>query len=48
MTRGIEYGVDMKKFILSKMHIGYEAVQNDIMEQAVKYIRQNTRPGDQV
>ncbi len=38
----------MKKFILSDLHIGYEGAQYDALEQAITYIRQEAKAGDEI
>jgi UDP-2,3-diacylglucosamine pyrophosphatase LpxH len=39
---------DKKKFILSDLHIGHEQSQYPVMEQAIQYIRDNARSGDEI
>lgn len=38
----------MKRFILSDLHIGHKDAQYDVMDQAITYIRQEARPGDEI
>jgi UDP-2,3-diacylglucosamine pyrophosphatase LpxH len=38
----------MKTFILSDLHIGFEGSQYDVMDQAIKYIRAEAKPGDSI
>jgi UDP-2,3-diacylglucosamine pyrophosphatase LpxH len=38
----------LKKFILSDLHIGHKDAQYDAMEQAIIYIRQEAKPGDEI
>jgi UDP-2,3-diacylglucosamine pyrophosphatase LpxH len=39
---------ELKKFILSDMHIGHKDAQYDAMEQAITYIRKESEPGDEI
>ena len=38
----------MKKFILSDLHIGLKYAQYDVMDQAITYIRQEAKAGDEI
>jgi|WetSurMetagenome_2_1015567.scaffolds.fasta_scaffold235728_1 UDP-2,3-diacylglucosamine pyrophosphatase LpxH len=38
----------MKKFILSDLHIGHKDAQYNVMDQAISYIRQEAKPGDEI
>jgi len=38
----------VRVFILSDLHIGHKDAQYEIMDQAIIYIRQNSRSGDQI
>lgn len=38
----------LKKFILSDLHIGHKAAQYNVMDQAITYIRQEARAGDEI
>jgi UDP-2,3-diacylglucosamine pyrophosphatase LpxH len=38
----------LKKFILSDLHIGHKNAQYDVMDQAISYIRQNAKTGDEI
>jgi UDP-2,3-diacylglucosamine pyrophosphatase LpxH len=38
----------LKKFILSDLHIGHKDSQYDVMDQAITYIRQEAKAGDEI
>ena len=38
----------MKKFILSDLHIGHKDAQYNVMDQAITYIRQEAKDGDEI
>ena len=38
----------LKKYILSDLHIGHKNAQYAVMDQAISYIRQNAKTGDEI
>jgi len=38
----------LKKFILSDLHIGHKEAQYNAMDQAIDYIRNEAKPGDEI